>query len=80
MRPVLAPSSIVGAAASLARSLARFAASGFKTVDGALHELRAGHCNACEYRNGRQCSLCRCLIAQKAWLPHEDCPIGRWPT
>ena len=34
------------------------------------------HCNRCEHRRDTQCSLCRCLIAKKAWLPHDDCPMG----
>ena len=72
--------SLVGAAASFAGSMARFAASGFKTVDETLHQLRMSHCCSCQYLQGPQCSLCRCFIAKKAWLPHEDCPLGRWPT
>ncbi len=76
---VPAPSSLAGAAASFAASMAKFAASGFKTVDEPLHALRMSHCSACEYRRDTQCSLCRCFISKKAWLPHEDCPIGRWP-
>ena len=51
VRPVPAPSSLMGAAVSLAASMATFAASGFKTVDQPLHELRTGHCGACEYRH-----------------------------
>ncbi len=78
--PVPARSSLVGAAVSLAASLARFAASGFKTVDEPLHQLRMSHCSRCEYRRDSQCALCRCFIAKKAWLPHEDCPIGRWTS
>ncbi len=80
VRPAPAPASLMGAAVSLAASLARFAASGFKIVAEPLHELRMGHCRACEYRHDTQCSLCRCFVAKKAWLPHEDCPIGRWTT
>jgi len=74
------PRSLASAAASFATSMARFAASGFKTVDKTLHQLRMSHCEPCEYRHDSQCSLCRCFIAKKAWLPHEDCPLGRWPT
>jgi hypothetical protein len=74
------PSSLVGAAASFASSMAHFVASGFKTVDEPLHELRMSQCSPCEYRRDTQCSLCRCFIEKKAWLPHEDCPIGRWTT
>ena len=80
VRPVPASSSLMGAAVSLAASMARFAASGFKTVDQPLHDLRMSHCNPCEYRRDTQCSLCRCFIEKKAWLPGEDCPVGRWPT
>jgi hypothetical protein len=47
--PTPAPRSLAGAAASFAASMARFAASGFKTVDEPLHQLRMGHCQACEY-------------------------------
>jgi len=74
------PSSAVRAAVSFAASMARFAASGFKTVDEPLYQLRMSHCRSCEYRKDSQCSLCRCFIDKKAWLPHEDCPIGRWPS
>ena len=70
--------SALEAAVSFASSMARFVASGFKTVDEPLHALRMSHCQACDYRHESQCSLCRCFIAKKAWLPHEDCPIGRW--
>ena len=71
---------LVRAAMSFAASMARFAASGFKTVDESLHELRMGQCGACEYRRESQCVLCRCFVSKKAWLPHEDCPVGRWES
>ncbi len=74
-----APHSIVSAAANFTASVSRFAASGFKTVDAALHGIRVGQCRTCEHRRGSRCALCRCFIDKKAWLPHEDCPIGRWP-
>jgi len=74
------PASLAHAAASFATSLARFVASGFKTSDGPLHELRMGHCRYCQYLQGSQCSLCRCFIEKKAWLTHEDCPLGRWSS
>jgi hypothetical protein len=74
------PSTILGAAASFAVSMARFAASGFKTVDDELRALRISRCEPCEYREDSRCSLCRCFVSKKAWLPHEDCPIGRWPV
>ena len=74
------PRGLASAAAAFAASMARFAASGFKTVDAPLHALRLGQCGPCEHRKGSQCALCRCFVDKKAWLPHEDCPIGRWPA
>jgi len=76
----VAPRSFAGSAADFAASMERFAASGFKTVDAGLHELRMAQCRTCEHRRNAQCALCRCYIDKKAWLPHEDCPIGRWPA
>ena len=67
LRPVPAPSTLMGGVA--AASLARFAASGFKTVDGPLYELRMGHCKECEYRKETQCTLCRCFIAKGVAAP-----------
>ena len=70
-----APSTLMGAAVSFATSMARFAASGFKTVDEPLHQLRMSHCQPCGYRNDSQCSLCRCFIAKGVaaarGLPHR---------
>jgi hypothetical protein len=75
-----APYRVAEAVASFAASMIRFAASGFKTVDESLHELRMSRCSQCEHRKETQCALCRCYIDKKAWLPHEDCPIGKWPS
>jgi hypothetical protein len=74
------PKSLLAAAASFAGSMTKFAASGFKRVDENCHGVRVGQCEPCEYRQKTQCTLCRCFIDKKAWLPHEDCPIGRWPA
>jgi hypothetical protein len=67
-------------AASFAGSMAKFAASGFKTLDERSHGLRMNACGPCEYRQAKRCACCGCFIAEKAWLPQEDCPIGRWPV
>ena len=74
------PKSLMAAAASFAGSMTKFAASGFKRVDEGSHQLRMSQCEPCEYRQKTRCTLCRCFIDKKAWLPHEDCPIGRWPV
>jgi hypothetical protein len=70
----------LGMATSFVGSMARFAASGFKTVDEESHRRRMDECGRCEYRADTRCTFCGCFVAKKAWLPHEDCPIGRWAT
>ena len=57
------PKSLAGAAAAFAVSMTRFAASGFKTVDQPLHDLRMSYCRSCQYVQDSQCSLCRCFVA-----------------
>lgn len=75
----LVPSpSLLGMAASAAKSAAKFAASGFKTVAPETHRLRVQQCAECQYHGGSRCSVCGCFFDKKAWLPHEDCPIGKW--
>jgi hypothetical protein len=77
-RTTATPRGSAVAAAAFSASMVKFAASGFKTVDEPLHSLRVAQCQTCEHRRDSQCSLCRCFIDKKAWLPHEDCPVGRW--
>ena len=71
---------IPGMAVSFAAAMAAFLASGFKRVDERSHGLRVKQCEACEQRRETRCAVCGCFFAIKAWLPHEDCAIGRWPT
>jgi hypothetical protein len=77
--PFKAPT-LMGMAASFAGSMAKFAASGFKTTPPEVHAARVIQCDPCKYREGTRCKLCGCFIDKKAWMPHEDCPIGRWPA
>lgn len=72
--------SLVGMAGSLAKSMAQFAASGFRTVPREIHAARVAECESCEQKVGTQCRLCGCFIDAKGWMPHEDCPIGKWPA
>lgn len=70
---------ILGMAVSAARSMSKFAATGFRRVAPETHAVRVAECHECQYRQGSQCTLCGCFADKKAWIPHEDCPIGRWP-
>ncbi len=78
--PDVQPASLTGMAASFTKSMVKFAASGFQTVDQEIHDARTTVCAGCKYADGTRCNLCGCFIDKKAWLPHEDCPIGRWPV
>jgi hypothetical protein len=75
--PIPSPS-LLGMAASVTKSAAKFAASGFKTVALETHRVRVQQCGGCQYHNGNRCRVCGCFFEKKAWLPHEDCPIGKW--
>ena len=76
--PPMASPTLLGMAASVTKSAVKFAASGFKTVDRETHRLRIDGCADCQYYNGSRCHVCGCFIDKNAWLPHEDCPIGKW--
>ena len=65
-------------AGSFVGSMAKFASSGFKTVDRGSFRVRLEKCLSCEHRQGSRCRVCGCFFDLKARLPHEDCPIGRW--
>ncbi len=77
--PSPADPNFLGMAVSAAKSMAQFAASGFKRVSPEDHELRLEQCSQCSQLDGSRCKLCRCFADKKAWLPHEDCPLGKWP-
>jgi hypothetical protein len=69
----------MGMAASFASSMTQWAAGGFQTVDQARHDARLATCSGCKYHQDMRCNVCGCFTDKKAWLPHEDCPIGKWP-
>jgi tetratricopeptide (TPR) repeat protein len=67
-------------AISSAKSMAKFLASGLKTVAPEIHQQRLETCAACEHHTGLRCKLCGCFTNTKSWLPYERCPIGKWPA
>lgn len=66
-------------AMSAVTSLARFVASGAKTVSPLVHQRRLEVCAPCEQHTGLRCRVCGCFTDLKARLPHERCPLGKWP-
>lgn len=65
---------------SAARSMARFVGSGLKIVSNEEQKKRLAACRDCEHHTGTRCKLCGCFTSVKARLPHEHCPIGKWPS
>lgn len=64
-------------ARSLAREMARFARSGFKTARD--YQKRLAVCEACaEFIAGRRCRICGCFMDVKARMATTDCPLGKW--
>jgi len=60
-------------------SAVQFAASGGKTVSRDVREERLAICRMCPEYDGTRCVRCGCFIAAKTWMPHEKCPVGKWP-
>ena len=66
-------------AVSAGKAMAQFVGSGFKTVPAATQQQRIQTCAGCEHHTGVRCRLCGCFTHVKAWLPHEECPLRKWP-
>jgi tetratricopeptide (TPR) repeat protein len=64
---------------SAAKSITRFVGSGLKTVPAATQQKRLEACGQCSHHTGVRCKLCGCFTSVKARLPHETCPLGKWP-
>jgi tetratricopeptide (TPR) repeat protein len=62
------------------KSMARFLTSGLKTVPAPTYQARLRSCAACPHHTGVRCKLCGCFTSVKAWMPHEHCPIEKWPA
>jgi tetratricopeptide (TPR) repeat protein len=70
---------ILWKALTAAQSFAKFLGSGFKTVTSSTHENRLQNCASCPHHTGVRCKICGCFTSIKAWMPHENCPVGKWP-
>lgn len=72
--------SVLRMAYTAGRAMAKFVASGFKTVSRVAHDERLATCQACAHHTGVRCKLCGCFTSKKTWLPYEYCPAGKWPV
>ena len=71
----------VEVAARGSRALARWAATGFTTVDDATYHRRMSACVQCPELSGQGsdrpvCSLCGCRVVWKARMTSESCPAA----
>jgi hypothetical protein len=67
-------------ALSAMQSMARFISSGGKTVPAAVQQQRLQTCAGCPHHTGLRCRVCGCFTNLKTWLPHEHCPLDKWPS
>lgn len=65
-------------ASSAAGAMGKFLGSGMKTVPARVRQQRLRTCGLCEHHTGLRCKLCGCFTNVKSWLPHGQCPIGKW--
>ena len=67
-------------AANFGHSMVNFAASGFKTTGKGDYDRRLSICHACPANmfNGGRCMDCGCVVALKAKVETEKCPLGFW--
>lgn len=65
---------------NFAKSMLRFAKSGFKTVDEEEYNRRLSICNQCVHLNRKdmKCTLCGCPVHKKAIIYDEPCPANKW--
>jgi tetratricopeptide (TPR) repeat protein len=70
---------ILRMALSAAESLAKFARARFQTAPAETRRRRLQTCAGCHQHTGLRCKVCGCFTDIKSRLPHEECPIGKWP-
>jgi tetratricopeptide (TPR) repeat protein len=62
------------------KSAAKFVGSGLKTLPPETVRARLEVCGPCGHFSGTRCRVCGCFVSLKARLPHESCPVGKWPA
>lgn len=45
-------------------------------------QYRYDICKSCEklYKPTDTCKVCGCFMKVKTWMPHQSCPLGKWPS
>jgi tetratricopeptide (TPR) repeat protein len=78
-RRVLTGPGLLHMAITAVKAAAQFVASGATTVSQQARQQRLGVCATCPQHTGLRCRACGCFTRVKTWLPHERCPLGKWP-
>lgn len=63
-----------------AKSAQKFFEAGLRPVSPARQKKRIEQCETCKYHTGARCRLAGFFTAVATWLPHESCPIAKWPS
>jgi len=72
------PPSLKTQAKTATKAAADFISSGFKKVARVEHDRRVEVCDSCSDLAKGRCIRCGCFMTLKAWLPSQNCPIGKW--
>lgn len=59
-------------------AVAQFILSGFKAASPEVYLHRINTCKNCSLLDNKTCRACGCLVALKARLPLEKCPLNYW--
>ena len=65
-------------AANFMKALADHTITGARSTPEDEYKKRLAQCTVCEYRVDSNCSICGCILAEKAKWNEQECPIGKW--
>ena len=69
---------IISQAWSFTKAVSKYVANGLENVKPSVYKKRLKICDACEYREGKRCGICGCMLHAKAKWKTENCPKKLW--
>jgi len=79
-RPATGGPNLFFMALGAVQAAAKYLGSGLQSVPPETYQRRRQTCATCPHFTGLRCRVCGCFLSAKAWLPHESCPLGKWPS
>lgn len=70
--------SILTQGANIAKSIFKYAVSGFQQVSESEFQARLKICQDCEFFDDTRCIKCGCFFQTKLSMGSEMCPINKW--